>query len=473
MGDPPPPEKPTALMRILLGLVIAILASYTAVPVILVVAFLFALGLTCGAAVALEHTGTLDDAAAFEIATWTAVVALALFFIVAFAHRRLAPQAKGTLAIVLRSPVVTTFIVLPIVTALVLWIAWDRTALAALAGALVLADLYFFSIAALVGMLYVAWLGCVEVYSVGAASKYRSGLTTGLLLTPLAALLVVGHAVAPPTPSHAATRESWSARVAPASAPGILESERRGLHLLDQALEQTHATPPSPPAISSNGTATTATVSPPADPRPTATATTSPPPAAPTEAASPWETEGEGESTDRLVRACMKELASPQDGGRSQIDQVRRYLEAKYNLRPGDAHDIVSDALFNVCEAHARRPDVYRRLGAVLRTAGERRVPRWRRGNHRSCPIGGEIPSCTPSADETVRFKGEDDIINASICKEDEVTLEILYMRVIEGKRFRAIGLELDPPLSEDETRSKYNNARGRLQKLLRDTCGP
>ncbi len=57
---------------------------------------------------------------------------------------------------VLRWPVVTTSLVLSLLTLLAVRFAWDTTAGGAFAGSLILAELYFFPIAAFVGMLYVA-----------------------------------------------------------------------------------------------------------------------------------------------------------------------------------------------------------------------------------------------------------------------------------------------------------------------------
>lgn len=55
MGGVPEPERPTGWMRVVLGLVLAAIAWWTALPIILIVALLVAFGLTCGAALSLER----------------------------------------------------------------------------------------------------------------------------------------------------------------------------------------------------------------------------------------------------------------------------------------------------------------------------------------------------------------------------------------------------------------------------------
>jgi DNA-directed RNA polymerase specialized sigma24 family protein len=165
----------------------------------------------------------------------------------------------------------------------------------------------------------------------------------------------------------------------------------------------------------------------------------------------------------------MTELVTPQPGGKSQVDQVKAFVEGKFGLWSGDSHDVVADALFSLCLAHARKP--YRSLGPILQKAGVRRAAKWRRRSQRSCPLEREVPSCTRSADEMVRFESEDEILHGAICKEDESTQDIIYMHAIEGRRFGEIALLLN--LTEDAARSKYNNARARLRKRLEATCGP
>lgn len=463
MGEILKPERPTGLMRVTLGLVLAALAGTTALPIILVVALLFAAGLTCGAAVSLEHSGALDDPEAFRLAHWVALVPLGLFFAIAYGRLLMRSRAKEEVAFPLRWPALTACGVLPLLALVVLSAAWDTKVVAPVAGAVVLANLWFFTLASLLAMLYVAGGAVWLVYSWAATTKFRTGLTTGLLLTPLAVTLSYGVLSGPTTaPTDAPERASWTQR-APAAAvirrPAVsaLEGERTALHELAQALDPTHG-PAS--AVAATESRSTSPAAPPAAAAPLAPAHAPGVdlPSAPA-----------AQAADNLVAACMHELATASPGEKSQFDQVKDHMQSKYGFWYGDAHDIVADALFSVCEAHARKP--YQRLGAVLQTAGDRRAAKWRRRSRRSCPIEGEFPSCARSADETVRFEREDEVLNAALCKEDEITQDILYMRAIEGKQFGEIALVVG--LAEDATRSKFNNARGRLRKRLAESCGP
>lgn len=125
MGGVPEPEKPTGWMRAVLGLVLAAIASWTALPIILIVALLVAFGLTCGAALSLEHVGALDDPEAFKLAHWMALVPLGLFFAIAYGRRLLLKSGgKDEASLPLRWP-----------------------------GAVILANLFFFSLGSLLAML--------------------------------------------------------------------------------------------------------------------------------------------------------------------------------------------------------------------------------------------------------------------------------------------------------------------------------
>lgn len=463
MGEVPEP-KATGWMRAVLGIVLAAFAWWTALPIVVVVASLFALGLTCGAAVSLEHSGALDDPESFRLAHWMAAGPLGLFFAVAYGRRLLKSGAKDEASLPLRWPALTACVILPLVALFVLWAAWDTKGVPSVAGAVILANLFFFSLGALLAMLYVAGVAFWLVYSWAAVSKFRTGLTTGLLFTPLAVLS--GYAFLSSQPAlaqpAAAAKASWIER-APAVAvvrrPAVswFEVERTAFHELGQAIAPTHGPAPAVPASVPPATSQSA-VLPAAEPFAPAHAPGADLPPAPV-----------GLTDDNLVAACMTELVTPQPNGKSQVDQVKAYVQGNFGLWAGDAHDVVADALFSVCLAHARKR--YDDLGRVLQKAGVRRAAKWRRRSQRSCPLEGEVPSCNRSADEMVRFESEDEILHGAICKEDEITQDIIYMHVIEGRRFG----ELAPlvHLTEDAARSKYNNARARLRKRLEATCGP
>ena len=446
MGDPSQPDRSSALapraratplMRVALGAATATFASCTAVPVAVVLATLFSLGLSCGAAIALHHVGALESVHTFRLAHWFAVWPLGIFLVAAYAFRFFRRDARGTLAFVLRWPLLVTCVALPFATLVLLRLAWDTTLLGPVSGAITLADLYFFSLATFLGMLYVTVRVSRAAYSWAAVSQYRAGLVTGALVTTLSVLFSVGYRSTPGTPDRAATGDLWTDRVAAVREPDALETERQALRELDEVIEPARA------ALDEGRSAPGARLAPP--PRGTELAQSP-----------PFASDGDP------VNDCIRLLQT------DEVPQVQRTLQRRYGLSDDDAHDIVYDAMMNVCESHVRK--AYSKLGAVLQTAAGRRASRWISGRRRECPVDPETPSCMPSADESVRFAQEDSVLDDALCREDGVTQQIVRMRGAEDKDFATIGRAVG--MTADEARTKWNNARRRMRKRLTDRCG-
>lgn len=423
MGDAQQPEKPTTLMRIVVAAFVAVFAWSIAGPVIFVVALLFTLGLLCGAAVALHHVGTLEIDTVFRIAHWSAVVPLVLFFVAAYAHRYIKRDAKGTGALAFRWPLLVACVVLPFLTLAVLVPAWDGTVMSPLAGAIILADLYFFSIAAFVGMAYLAFLAARTIYRWATVSRYRAGVVTGALGVPIVVLFALGYPNAAATHDRQ-TRLTVAERVAPARDPDALEAERKFFQLLDRELEPTHL-------------------------------------AASTMVAAPLPTTQPTQPDDDVVSACLRELAQ------SDLPDVKRNVQNKFRLSDDDAHDIVYEALLNVCERHVQSK--YARLGAVLQTAAERRAIDWRRRRYSRCAIESP-PACTPFVDEVTRAEQLDRILDDVLCNEDPVTQRVVDLHVREEKTLVAISAELG--LGPDGARTRWNNYISRARIRLAKDCG-
>lgn len=71
--------------------------------------------------------------------------------------------------------------------------------------------------------------------------------------------------------------------------------------------------------------------------------------------------------TEGPFQTCLRDLAV-----NGEEASVRRSVEWKYRLSRDDAHDLVRDAMLQVCLRHATKH--YRNVGAVLQTAAERRA---------------------------------------------------------------------------------------------------
>src|SRR5262249_14828999 len=162
----------------------------------------------------------------------------------------------------------------------------------------------------------VAALAARGVYRWAAAGRYRAGLMTGAQATLLAILVTVAYQVTPrlkpatsPPPGDPLFH-GWQDDVAAATqAPSGGAAERRLLAGVDALLE------------------------PPRD-------------------------------ADDEIRACIQELSA-------EIAQVKRSIGYVFRFSNQDVHDVVHDALLNVCHAHVRKR--YANLGAVLQRAAWRR----------------------------------------------------------------------------------------------------
>ena len=163
--------------------------------------------------------------------------------------------------------------------------------------------------------------------------------------------------------------------------------------------------------------------------------------------------------------ACVQTLMTGEERS------VRTYIERTFRTSPDDALDLVRDALISVCVRHAQHR--YERLGAALRTASvNRATDGWRqRRRYPRCPLDNNVPSCSPAADEGVRFKQEERAVLAALCKEDRVSEQIIRQRVMEDLSFEAIGRELG--LTADQTRTMFHNALRRVRQRLSEACGP
>lgn len=382
--------------------------------------------------------GALDGVALFSIAHWSAVAPLVLFFAIAYAHRFLKRDAKGTLALVLRWPVLITCLLLPFVAVVVLWLAWNTTWVwvSAVAGAVVLANLYFFSLAALVGMAYLVIIAARAAYRWSASGRYRAGVVTGVLVTTIAVLYAVRSWIAPRAPDENSLWKVWAGHVDSAEDPGAIEAERRLFRRLDDALELRSA----PAGTTSTSSPSSSSVT------PFAAGSSAPPPSSP--------------DAD-LVNACLQELAIV------QVPMVQRNVQNKFRLSDDDAHDIVYEALLNVCEAHVVKR--YDKLGAVLQTSAERRAIDWRRRRYLRCALPDE-PTCTPGASEFDRAEQVDRILDVVQCDEDPSTLKVIDQHVREGKDFATIESSLG--LKPNEARWRWNNFINRARARIAKDCG-
>ncbi len=435
MVDTTQPDKPTALMRVVVGVIVGVFAWSIGGPIIFVLGLLFTLGLVCGAAVALHHVGALEFDTVFRLAHWAAVVPLVVFFIVAYVHRYFSRDAKGTLALVLRWPVLVACVLLPFFTLGVLVPAWDTVIMSPLAGALILADLYFFSIASFACMAYVAFIAARMIYRWSTATRYRAGVVTGALGVPLVVLFALAYRDARADDNNA--RQTLAERVAPARDPDALESERKFFRLLDRGLEPTHDSTADAPTLQA--------------PVPTST------PLAPAPTASAGQTEND------VVTDCLHELAN------RDVPEVQRNVQIKFRLSNDDAHDIVYEALLNVCLRHVISK--YTKLAAVLQTTAENRVlDGWRRRRYSRCASEERPPTCAPFVDEVARAQLLDRIFDDVRCHEDGVTQQIVDRHVREDEGFTEIDKALG--LRPNEARWRWNNYINRAQIRLAKDCG-
>jgi DNA-directed RNA polymerase specialized sigma24 family protein len=355
------------------------------------------------------------------------LAALVAVFVACLAYRTARSDAKRVLGAMSRRPLLTATVALPVVSLVVVRSEWDHPWMPTLSGALVIDDLYFFSVGAVALMVVVAALAARGLYRWAAAERYRAGLVTGAQMVMLTVLLAVARSLVPttaqatdaPTEPHAA-KALHGDLTAAKDARSWVEGERLSLVAAANYVELARRDAPAPAAAA--------------------------PPS----------------SSNDDIRACIELLAL-------EAEDVKRNVGAYYRLSDGDAHDVVLDALLNVCNAHPRKQ--YRNLGAVLQTAASRRAIRWATRRGRQCPVDGEWPSCSPSSDELVRFEDEDRVVDAALCKEDVVTQQVIRLRALEDLSFRQVGERVGLP--ENLARSSYHNGVGRIRKRLADTCGP
>lgn len=419
MGAPSAsPDRPTPLMRLVLALVTAATTLFTAGPAILILGALITLGLLAGAAFALAHTGALEPAT-FASAHAYGLVGLIVFFTAALGYRVARGDAKGLLGLVSRRPVITAAVALLVLSLSLVRAEWDRGGLPALVGALVIDDLYFFSLGSVALMGLIAVLSARALYRWAARERYRAGLMTALQPAGLALLFALARTQpAPALPSDRPAPAAWQDDLSfAAQATSRIEAERRLLVAIDGLLEPGRRLPSAVEGATSAAGADD-------------------------------------------IRACIEELVT-------DVVQVQRSVGTKFRLSEGDAHDIVRDALLNVCSAHARKG--YTRLGAVLQIAAERRALTWARRRARRCEIDVEWPSCSPTIDELVRFQQEDAILDRAFCQEEQGTQQIIRLRIEEELGFAEIDKRLG--LRADEARYRFNNALRRMRKRLAERC--
>lgn len=438
------PDSPTGGVRVLLGLLLAAALLVFVVPVVAGLFVLFSGGVVFGAAVALDHTGGLEPGA-FRAAHYGVGFLLALVGL-AFLWRRLHRGAPRTwvdrvLAYLARSPWLAVFLVLSSATVTVARFAWDtRWVPAELPAGLVLNDLYLL----VGGSLYIAVVALTRLgrslFRSATASRYRAGVATGLLATLLVAFGPSG-ARSGAEGADSPVLGRWASVAASSAAQGsIVEAERRILVEADRFID------------------------PDVPPRPLAPTPPEPAPPVPTPPPAPAQVVAAQASTDQAAFSrCLQDLAAADE------QKVRVLLMKSYRLSEDDAFDIARDALIDVCVAHARRP--YQAPGAVLVVAAANNAKDdWKRRKRFRCGITEEPPSCGPAPDDFTRFGGELKIAERALCGEDEQHRAVFLLRLHYGLEFAAIGGTLR--ISEDDARSKFNNALRRVQKRVRDACG-
>ena len=119
-----------------------------------------------------------------------------------------------------------------------------------------------------------------------------------------------------------------------------------------------------------------------------------------------------------------------------------------------------------MCIGHAEHG--YDNLGAVLQVAATNRAKDgWRKRQFERCAVDEELPAPGPLPDANARFRREDTLVAAAICKEDKRTREILFRKLIEGEEFATIGRALR--MTEEAARWTYNNALKRIRKCVHD----
>jgi DNA-directed RNA polymerase specialized sigma24 family protein len=422
MGEPSPP---TALMRLVLAVVTVATTFVTAGPVIVILGVMLSLAFFGAAAVMLAHTNALTSAT-FASAHRAGLIGLVLFFIAALTVRVVRRDAKGLSGLLSRRPLLSFAVVLPALSLVIVGVEWNHARLPELAGALIVDGLYFFSAGAWALMLVAGVLAARGIYRWAARERFRAGLVTGSLAVLLTLVSIGGRYTTnlltassaqqtSPPPSPALQRDMELAM----KAGSWIETERLLLVGFETALQPGYLERAAP-----------AIAAPPKD------------------------------SDD--LRACIEQLVG-------EADQVKRSVGFRFGLSDDDAHDIVHDALLNVCNAHARK--AYTRLGAVLQRAADRRASRWAWRRSRRCEVDYGWPVCSPAADEIVRFEQEDVILDGALCEEAPLVQEIIRLRVMEDRRFADIGTRLG--LAEDDARAKYNNALRRIRKRLANVCDP
>lgn len=181
-----------------------------------------------------------------------------------------------------------------------------------------------------------------------------------------------------------------------------------------------------------------------------------------TERDAPALTAGAEAEDQRALYSCFQTLAPTEP-------TVRASVQRKFRLSQDDAVDVVRDALLDVCIRHAQSP--YPNLVGALQVASNNgATDRWRHGRrHPRCQLDDATPSCGQSADEAVRIRQEHRIVEASLCKENAQTQQIIRMHVHEGMKFERIARVL--LITEAQARSRFNHAVERARKHVQKTC--
>lgn len=430
MDAPPPPSQgPQPFARVILGVGIVLFGAWALGPAVLLLAVVAAVAMFIGAAVALQHTDGLADAATFASAHWTGLSLLLATLAIAYVHRASAGSRVGVAATLTRSPMLTLAIALPILTAVVLRLAWDAVGFGLLAGALLAADVYFFTALVFFVLVTLGVRVTRRFHAWSVATRYRSGLVTGVLgvaLIPLAVLRLYS----PEATKPQANVPTWKSLTGAFEDQRPLEKVRR---LMLKVAADRPALEPAPPA--------------------TQTAPTSPSVMA--SVATGFEVIPDNAES---IRECLREL-------HREAEDVQRSLQSKFRVPSQDAYDFTYEALLYVCERHAVRK--YPKPGAVLQLAARQEaIDNWRRRKKIDWSfVDFDNLPCSTSPDE---FEKVAEILQGMRAQEKPETLSVIHLHIWDGLTFAAIDGIMG---TRNAAKDAYWNAMRRTRKRL-EKCG-
>ena len=359
-------DKPTSIMSALVAVLLAGLLVLGVVPVAFLIAAIVLVVLIGCAGYALHQVGGLDPAV-FAVADVTAFGLLAVTIAAAFAGRLIHRSPTSTLGkalwLVCRMPFIAISLALVPLTLIALKLAWEERS--ETAAVIVLSDLHFFGIGAVVlGVVALVYV-TMAVYRWSTLTQTRAAVATGVmlvLLMPLVLVNAVGRTLSAPQSPVAAPY--WSHAASP------LEAEREMLVDFDDAIEgrtspQTAATIVGP---------------------------------APTNTVTPL--------SKALVDECFEKLS------RDEEKRVQATLRREnWKLSADDVADLVRDAMIKVCIAQGEtRAD---NLGALLTTAARHQATDYWRKLRTACAADDKVPACPRSwVDDEERVVSKIHVLN-------------------------------------------------------------